>query len=56
MQYIVDEAKKAGVKELHGKFIPTQKNKPAERFLEDCGFTLHSKNAKELNYILKIGK
>lgn len=54
MRYIVDEAKKAGVKELHGKFIPTQKNKPAERFLEDCGFALHNNNDKELNYILKI--
>lgn len=54
LQHIIEEAKKSGIEEIHGKFIPTQKNKPAENFLEDYGFELKSKNGNELDYILKI--
>jgi FkbH-like protein len=38
MAYIVDEAKKNNVKKIIAEYIPTQKNKPSENFLSECGF------------------
>ena len=39
LSQILKEAKLNGVKELRAEFIPTSKNKPAENFLADYGFT-----------------
>lgn len=39
LYYIIDKAKKGGIKKLRGEFVPTKKNKPAEDFLSDFGFT-----------------
>ena len=36
---ILKDAKANGIKEIKAQFIPTQKNKPAENFLPDYGFT-----------------
>jgi len=36
--YIIEQAKKSGVERIKAQFIPTQKNKPIEGFLPDCGF------------------
>ncbi|WP_246282084.1 HAD-IIIC family phosphatase [Nitrosopumilus ureiphilus] len=36
--YIVKTAKDSGVEKIKANFIPTQKNKPIENFLPDCGF------------------
>jgi len=38
MDQIFQQAKRDGVKRIKAQFIPTQKNKPAEKFLGDCGF------------------
>ena len=38
MEQIFQQAKCNGVERIRAKFIPTQKNKPAEKFLGDCGF------------------
>lgn len=56
MQNIIDEAKKTGVKEIHGTFIPTKKNKPAKNFLKECGFILDEEKEGKKHYILKVGK
>jgi len=39
LDHIIQKAKKEGVKKIKGKYIPTKKNKPAENFLPDFGFT-----------------
>ena len=39
LSQILKEAKLNGVEELRAEFIPTPKNKPAENFLADYGFT-----------------
>ena len=39
LSQILKEAKLNGVEELRAEFIPTSKNKPAENFLADYGFT-----------------
>ena len=39
LSQILKEAKHNGVEELRAEFIPTAKNKPAENFLADYGFT-----------------
>ena len=44
LEGIVDDAKKAGIQKIMGKFIPTKRNIVCENFYEDCGFT------KENNY------
>ena len=36
---LVDRAKKENIKRIKGKFIPTQKNKPAENFYKEIGFS-----------------
>jgi len=36
--YIVKKAKEHGIEKIKAKFIPTQKNKPVEDFLPQCGF------------------
>ena len=36
--YIIKKAKESGIEKIKAQFIPTQKNKPIENFLPDCGF------------------
>jgi FkbH-like protein len=36
--YIIKKAKENGIKKIKAEFISTQKNKPIENFLPDCGF------------------
>ena len=36
---LIERARKENVKRIKGKFIPTQKNKPAEDFYKEFGFT-----------------
>lgn len=38
MSYIIDKAKKNGIENIKAQFIPSQKNKPIEEFLPNCGF------------------
>ncbi len=40
LSQIIEKARKEKIKTIKGKFIPTQKNKPAEKFYEDFGFSL----------------
>ena len=38
MEQIIEKARLAGIKKIKGEFIPTAKNKPAEKFFSKCGF------------------
>jgi FkbH-like protein len=38
MEYILDEAKKAGVTKMKAQYIPTKRNQPCEEFLPNFGF------------------
>jgi FkbH-like protein len=38
MEYILDEARKEGIRRVKGRYIPTSKNKPCENFLPHSGF------------------
>ena len=38
MEYILNEARKQGIKRVKGQYIPTGKNKPCENFLSHSGF------------------
>lgn len=38
LAYIINEAKNAGAKYLHGEFIPSKKNEPALQFYKNNGF------------------
>ena len=38
MEFILNEAKKEGIRKVRGQYIPTKKNKPAEEFLPKVGF------------------
>lgn len=38
MGHIIEQAKKEGVVKLKSRYTPTEKNKPCENFLKDCGF------------------
>jgi FkbH-like protein len=38
MEYILNEARKEGIKRVKGRYIPTRKNKPCENFLPHSGF------------------
>ena len=38
LSYIVNEAKNNNVEKIRAQFVPTEKNKPIESFLPDCGF------------------
>ncbi len=38
MRYILNEARKEGIKKVRGQYIPTKKNKPCESFLPNSGF------------------
>ena len=38
MEYILNEARKEGIKRVKGRYIPTSKNKPCESFLPRSGF------------------
>ena len=39
MNQIIEKARLSGIKKIKGEFIPTAKNKPAENFYEDLGFS-----------------
>ncbi|WP_268544177.1 HAD-IIIC family phosphatase [Candidatus Nitrosotenuis cloacae] len=36
--YIINKAKENGIEKIRAQFVPTQKNKPIEDFLPNCGF------------------
>jgi predicted enzyme involved in methoxymalonyl-ACP biosynthesis len=38
MEFILNEAKKEGIRKVRGQYIPTKKNKPCEEFLPKLGF------------------
>ena len=38
MEYILNEARKEGIKRVKGRYIPTNRNKPCENFLPQSGF------------------
>ena len=38
MSYIINLAKNEGIEKIKANYIPTQKNKPCESFLDDLGF------------------
>jgi len=38
LAYIIRKAKEKNIDKIKAEFIPTQKNKPIENFLPDCGF------------------
>jgi len=38
LNYIINEAKKNGIRKIKSQYIVTKKNKPVENFLPDCGF------------------
>ena len=38
LSHIVNKAKNNNVEKIKAQFIPTEKNKPIEKFLPDCGF------------------
>ena len=42
LNYIINKAKESGAQKIRAEFIPTQKNKPVEDFLPNCGFTKES--------------
>ena len=44
IQRIIDDARSEGIQVLEGKFIPTQKNKPASTLYEDNGFVCMDEN------------
>jgi FkbH-like protein len=44
MQYILNEARKEGIKRVKGRYIPTNKNKPCENFLPHSGFKKEGEN------------
>lgn len=48
--HILNQAKENGVEIVKAQFIPTQKNKPIETFLPNCGF---QKEGEYWNYSLK---
>ncbi len=48
--HIINKAKQNGVELIKAKFIPSQKNKPIEDFLPNCGF---QKNGDYWIYLLK---
>lgn len=50
MNYIINKAKENNIKKIKADFIPTQKNKPIENFLSECGF---KKDAESWTYIIK---
>ncbi len=57
LSQILIDAKNSGVEEIHAKFIPTQKNKPAENFLHDFGFKKEGDNwIYKLNNEIKLPK
>lgn len=42
LNYIINKAKESGAQQIRANFIPTQKNKPIEDFLPNCGFKKES--------------
>jgi len=43
LSQILIDAKNAGVQQVEGEFIPTQKNEPAKNFLSEHGFKKENK-------------
>jgi len=57
LSQILIDAKHNGVEEIRANFIPTQKNKPAEKFLPDFGFQKEGDNwIYKLNNEIKLPK
>lgn len=54
LDFIIRELGVVGIKKIHAAFIPTAKNKPAEHFLEDHGFTQENTDTPGMGYILDI--
>ncbi len=55
--YLIDEAKKNNVKKIIAEYIPTQKNKPSENFLSECGFLKYDdKWIYDVSHSLKLPK
>lgn len=38
MGYLLDQAKREGVTRVKGRYLPTEKNRPCQEFLANCGF------------------
>jgi FkbH-like protein len=51
MAYIYNRAKEKGIKQLVGRYIPTKKNKPVEKFYDKMGFERENDA-----YILEVDK
>ena len=56
MQELINEAKRYNIQKIIAKFIPTQKNAPAENFLNEAGFIFEKDYNGEKHYFLDIGK
>ena len=56
MAHAMNEARKSGVFKLSAEFIPTKKNKPAEKFLPESGFDLVKKEEVAEFYNYDLGK
>ena len=50
MTYVIKKEKENKIKKIRADFIPTQKNKPIENFLSECGF---EKDKNSWTYIIK---
>ncbi len=56
LAHIFREAKKDGVMKLAAEFIPTKKNKPAEKFLPEAGFLIVKKDGTAELYEYDLSK
>jgi FkbH-like protein len=54
LDYLVEEYKTAGFKNISAVFIPTKKNAPAASFYPEAGFSSVKKSGLEKEYSLKI--
>ena len=54
MQYVINKAKGEGIKTIYASFMPTKKNKPSEKFLLDCGFSIKSIEKSIQKYALDL--
>ncbi|MDO8510932.1 MAG: HAD-IIIC family phosphatase [Nanoarchaeota archaeon] len=56
MEDLIKRAKMEGIENIKGHFIPTKKNKPAENFLEECGFVLSKEDDQIKEYTFDFSK
>ena len=56
MNYLIKKAKTEGMERIMGYFIPTKKNKPAENFLESCGFIVTKEDGEKKEYTFDLSK